>query len=86
MHMGQMAGSAGVRSAKFLGAWLLLLGRGVGASQDIDLLMRAPFAKDLNWTDADRVCKADTVVLDPKQTGYQMGCDKDNNVITMSLW
>lgn len=77
MHAGQMTGRARGGSASLLAGWvLLLLGCGSRASPDTELLMQAPFARDLNWTAAAALCNSTTQAAD-------VTCDAHDNVIEM---
>jgi hypothetical protein len=78
MHVGQMTGRrAGVIS--LLAGWvLLLLGCGVGASPDTELLMQAPFARDLNWTAAATLCNTSS-----RSPAATITCDVYGNVIEL---
>lgn len=75
-----MAGLNGAGSASLLAGWIsmLLLGCGVTASPDTELLMQAPFARELNWTAAPGLCNSTS------QTAT-ITCDGDGNVLSMSV-
>ena len=78
-----MAGWAGIGRESPLACWvvLLLLGCSVGASPDLDLLMKSPFARMFfNWDDVADPCNPVAVYRGSSRYLNGIYCDDHDNV------